>query len=63
MVILQITGYLGRIWRILVLRGRDAIGESGKEGLLWSEMMEEEVILWNVSFFSDLFRFFRGSTE
>ena len=43
------TGYLGRMVRILFLRDRDAICEEGNEGVLGSEVMEEEVMLWNVS--------------
>ena len=39
--------------RIAVLRSSDAICEEGNEGVLWSEVMEEEVILWNV-WLSDL---------
>ena len=42
------TGYLGRMVRILFLRDRDAICEEGNEGVLGSEVMEEEVMLWNV---------------
>ena len=39
---------LGRMVRILFLRDWDAICEEGNEGVLESEVMEEEVILWNV---------------
>ena len=42
------TGYTGRILRILVLRNLDSICEEGNEGVLGSEVMEEEVMLWNV---------------
>ena len=47
--------YLGRMVRILFLRDCDAIceiewmKERKKERILESEVMEEEVILWNVS--------------
>ena len=51
--IFYFTGYLGRMLRILVLRDCDAICEEGNEGVLESEVMEEEVMLWNVSL-SDL---------
>ena len=42
------TSYTGRMVRILFLRDWDAICEEGNEGVLESEVMEEEVILWNV---------------
>ena len=43
------TGYSGRMMRMVVLRDWDAICEEGNEGVLGSEVMEEEVILRNVS--------------
>ena len=43
------TGYLGRMVRMVSLRDLDAICEEGNEGVLESEVMEEEVMLWNVS--------------
>ena len=43
------TGYTGRMLRMAVLRDWDAICEEGNEGVLGSEVMEEEVIWWNVS--------------
>ena len=42
------TGYSGRMLRILFWRDWDAICEEGNEGVLESEVMEEEVMLWNV---------------
>ena len=47
--IFYFTDYLGRMLRILFLRDWDAICEEGNEGVLESEVMEEEeVILINV---------------
>ena len=43
------TGYTGRMVRILFLRDWDAICEEGNEGVLESEVMEGEVMWWNVS--------------
>ena len=37
-------GYLGRMLRMAVLRDWDAICEEGNEGVLESEVMEEEVM-------------------
>ena len=45
------TGFLGPMVRILFLRDWDAICEGVSEGVLWSDVMEEEVILWNVRLF------------
>ena len=42
------TGYTGRMARILFLRDWDAICEERNEGGLGSDLMEEEVMLWNV---------------
>ena len=56
------TGYTGRILRMAVLRDWDAICEEGNEGVLESEVMEEEVMLWNVSL-SLQFECLRGATE
>ena len=39
------TGYTGRMVRMAVWRDWDAICEEGNEGVLESEVMEEEVIL------------------
>ena len=47
-----------------VLRDWDAICEEGNEGVLGSEVMEEEVILWNVLLSqSGCFGSLRGATE
>ena len=43
------TGYSERMVRMAVWRDWDAICEEGNEGVLESEVMEEEVILMNVS--------------
>ena len=45
------TSYLGWMVRILFLRDLDAICEEGNEGVLGSEVMEEEVMWWNVSLY------------
>ena len=50
------TGYLGRMLRMAVWRDWDAICEEGNEGVLESEVMEEEVMLWNVSLSPQRFR-------
>ena len=42
--------------RIAFLRDWDAIYEGGNERILSSEVMEEEVMLWNVSLLSELLR-------
>ena len=53
--IFYFTGYLGRISRMAVLRDWDAICEEGNEGVLESEVMsEEEVMYWNVLLSSGL---------
>ena len=46
--IFNFTGYLGRMLRMAVLRDWDAICEEGNEGVLESEVMEEEVMFMNV---------------
>jgi len=43
------TGCLGRMLRILFLRDWDAICEEGNDEVLSSEVIEEEVMLMNVS--------------
>ena len=48
--------------RMAVLRDWDAICEEGNEGVLESEVMEEEVIRWNVSLLGQS-DFLRGATE
>ena len=48
--------------RILFLRDWDAICEEGNEGVLGSEVMEEEVICLNVSL-SSQYGCLRGATE
>ena len=60
--IFYFTGYLGRMVRMAVLRDWDAICEEGNEGVLESEVMEEEVIRWNVSLPDQPFLCW-GSTE
>ena len=52
--IFYFTGYLGRMLRMAILRDWDAICEEGNEGVLGSEVMEEEVMLWNVLLSSHL---------
>ena len=61
--IFYFTGYLGRMLRMAVLRDWDAICEEGNEGVLESEMMEEVVILWNVSLFEEEPGGLSGATE
>ena len=48
--------------RMAVLSDCDAIYEEGNEGVLESEVMDEEVMYWNVSF-SMPNRPLRGATE
>ena len=55
------TGYTGWMLRILFLRDWDAICEGGNEGVLGSEVMEEEVMLWNVLLLLNIP--LRGATE
>ena len=49
--IIYFTGYTGRMLRMAVLRDWDAICEEGNDEVLSSDLMEEEVILWNVLLF------------
>ena len=47
--IIYFTGYTGRILMMAALRDWDAICEEGNEGVLESEViLEEEVMYWNV---------------
>ena len=60
---LHYTSYSGRMVRILFLRDWDAICEERNEKILESEVIEEEVMYWNV-LLSDQFGWgFRGATE
>ena len=61
--IVQSSPPSGRNVRILFLRVWDAICEEGNEGVLESEVMEEEVILWNVLLSKEKPGFLRGATE
>ena len=50
--------------RMRLLRDWDAICEEGNEGVLGSEVMEEEVMWWNVSLLlPNIFGCLRGATE
>ena len=44
--IFYFTGYLGRMVRMAVLRDWDAICEEENEGVLESEVMSEEVVMY-----------------
>ena len=47
--IFYFTGYTGRILMMAALRDWDAICEGVSEGVLWSEVILEEVVMyWNV---------------
>ena len=59
--IFYFTGYLGRMVRMAVLSDWDSICEEGNEGVLESEVMEEEVMSSNVQLLP--YGPLRGATE